>query len=140
MVRHLLLLLPLLGSGCVAHRVGVDPATPAAEGVALGASVRSGPSSESITSPLPTEVPVTLWRRDADGNLFRSDAILRTATPWWQRFPSDVVTDALLPGTYLVTAQHTPQWTPAGGGSTVGLEDRARAAGYARPLAPGETR
>ncbi len=140
MVRHLLLLAPLLLSGCVSHRAGVDPATPPAEGIVLGASVRPGPTTELVSSPLPTEVPVTLWRRDAEGNLFRSDAILRTPTPWWQRFPSDVVTDALLPGTYLVTAQHTPQWTPAGVGSTAGLEDRARAAGYARPLAPGETR
>lgn len=135
-----LLALALLTIGCVTHRASVSPATPAAEGMVLGPRVLPGDATDVITSPLPTEVPVTLWRRDADGALFRSDAILRTPTPWWQRFPSDVVTDALLPGTYTVAVQHEPVWTPAGGTSTEGLEERARAAGYARPPESVESR
>lgn len=130
----------LIATSCVSHRAGVDPATPPAEGLVLGAQVLPGDATDAITSPLPTEVPVTLWRRDADGALFRSDAILRTPTPWWQRFPSDLVTDALLPGTYTVAVQHQPVWTPAGGTSTEGLEERARAAGYARPPESVESR
>lgn len=126
----------MVGSGCVSHRTEVLPADPLADGIALRGRVLKPGQPAVVSGPLPSEVPVTLWRQDSDGNLFRSDTVLRSPTPWWQRFPSDIITDAVLPGQRVVAQTYSPGWEPAGGLSTDGLDERARRAGYARPQEP----
>jgi len=126
----------VLGSGCVSHRAEVTPAQPPGDGIALRGRVLKPGEPAVISGPLPSEVPVTLWRQDSDGNLFRSDTVLRSPTPWWQRFPSDVITDAVLPGQRVVAQTFAPVWEPAGGHSIDGLDERARRAGYAHPQEP----
>lgn len=116
--------------GCVQHRTAVNPPLPAAPPAAgesavvthliTGAKVTDEPR-EPVTgsSPLPIDLPVSVWRRDSDGTLSRGELRVTTALPWWQRFPADVVAD-LAPIDAEVFASGTAELTP------VATADRAR--------------
>ncbi len=52
---------------------------------------------------LPIDVPISAWRRDADGHAYRYEGRATTPLPWWQRFPTDMFTDAW-PSTLLCPA------------------------------------
>lgn len=53
-------------------------------------------------SPMPGEMHLDAWYRDAEGYFYRAHRRLRSLRPWWQRFPFDLGTDALWPGTLVV--------------------------------------
>jgi hypothetical protein len=134
-MRFAVLALGVVLSGCVTHRATVAPATPVADGQAAGAQVLAGSATPSESSPLPCALPVSAWRQDDDGTLYRWDALVLTPTPWWQRFPCDALSDGLVPGTRLIATTATPTWRKVGGGTsnTEQLTAHARAAGYAAP-------
>lgn len=118
--------------GCVTHRTTVNPGDPAAEVIVMSATTTDHPVNPvTAQGGLPQEIPVTAWRRDDDGALYRADTIVRTPLPWWQRFPADIVTDALTPKDYVSKATWTPVWTQPTTTNTDELTARARAAGYA---------
>lgn len=117
--------------GCVSHRAEVQAPAESIDGAAIGtATGQKVPWSR--TAPQPLEVPATLWRQDDSGRLWRADLDLATPLPWWQRFPCDLVTDALWPGEAVAEVRGVPVWTAAGT-DPAGLNERALAAGYARP-------
>ena len=93
----------LLG-GCIEHRVAVSPPLPAAPAPAgepaaitqmiSGSKVVDEPNQPTtVSSPLPIDLPVSVWRRDSDGLLSRGEMRVTTALPWWQRFPADAFVD-----------------------------------------------
>jgi len=85
----------LATAGCITHSARIEhPADQAGQGV-IGASARpSLPPITTVQRPLPIDVVVSSWHRDADGRLYRFDGRVRTPLPWWQRFPVDIATDA----------------------------------------------
>lgn len=136
MSRPLTLLCCFALGGCVAHVARAVPPETGPTSAAVGTQV-----VDHFTAPieerhaLPRSLPVTLWSLDADGNLARGDLVIETPLPWWQRFPADVVSDMLLPGTLTAEASGTPTLQRVPHGDPTVLTEHARAAGYAAPAA-----
>lgn len=137
-----LLLLLLAASGCVSHVARVRTAEPLATdgGSAPPASAAIGSAIHAEQPPLveergpqPREIPISTWRRDDEGNVARGEAVLRTPTPWWQRFPADLVSDVLVPTTLVVDAECAVPPVPVPAADPAALAERARRAGYAAP-------
>lgn len=121
-------------SGCISHRAQVTPPTDAPCSAAVGTHVVdefTTPISDS--GALPRSIPVTAWRKDDQGRLFRGDALIETPLPWWQRFPVDAVSDMLVPHTLVAEASGTVTLLPVPASSTADLAAHARSAGYAAP-------
>ena len=152
MPRHalipVLLLLALGGAGCVSHEARVHtvepdrhdthssrpPVTHPVQSAAIGSQVYTvQPQLVEERGAQPREIPVSTWRRDDDGNVQRGEAVLRTPTPWWQRFPADVVSDVLWPATRVVEADLVLTPVPVPVSDPAALAERARQAGYAAP-------
>jgi hypothetical protein len=141
MSRPVLLLLPLLlgATGCVSHvaRVRSAPVEGDASSqpsAAIGSSVHGQqPPVVEERGAQPREIPISTWRRDDEGNVHRGEGLLRTATPWWQRFPADLVSDVLIPTTFTVEAELAVPPVPVPAVDPAALADRARRAGYAAP-------
>ncbi len=87
-------------------------------------------------------IRVLAWTRDPDGRLHRLQQDIRSPLVWWQRFPFDICSDVLLPGTYIaenkmLTHVQIPQ--SHNGERIEVLSDEkldllARKSGYALPL------
>jgi hypothetical protein len=126
----------VLLSGCVEHRAVVAvPAPP--EDALLAATTVSGrsastPSTVTTRSALPVAVDADLIERDGEGRIRRAVVRVATPTPWWQRFPADIVTD-LTPWTQPVTATAALVAMPVEPVPAADLTAAARSAGYARP-------
>lgn len=152
MPRHaltpVLLLLALGGAGCVSHVARVrtvepdrqdtlsspPPVSPPIQSAAIGSQVHTvQPPLVEERGAQPREIPVSTWRRDDEGNVQRGEAVLRTSTPWWQRFPADVVSDVLWPATLVVEADLELAPVPLPVSDPAALAERARQAGYAAP-------
>jgi hypothetical protein len=138
----LLVLVGLAAVGCVEHRTAVNPPLPAAPPPAgesatitqliAGAKVTDEPQAPvTEASPLPIDVPVSVWRRDSDGTLSRGEFRVTTARPWWQRFPADIVTD-LTPIDGEVFASDTATFTEVATVDRNDLYAQAERDGYAR--------
>lgn len=140
-----LLTLAILGmfilSSCVQHRVVVSPPAPApvasaGEDEAItqmisGSTVVTAPhESTKLSSPLPIDLPISVWRRDSDGLLSRGESRVTTALPWWQRFPADIFTD-LTPIDAEVFASGSSSLTPIPVADQARLFDQAARDGYA---------
>jgi hypothetical protein len=150
MLVTVLALASLAATGCVEHRTAVNPPLPASQAPAgepttvthliVGSQVVAGPTVPvTEASPMPIDVPVSVWRRDSDGTLHRGDLRVTTARPWWQRFPADIVTD-LAPNDFEVFASGTPTFTPVPTFDRAALYAQAASDGYARrELAPKST-
>ncbi len=125
-------------SGCLTHeaRITAPPDTVDIDegATAIGRSDTvspPGPPEQTLlVSPLPLAVPVSAWRRDQDGVLWRSDMEVATPLPWWQRFPVDFATD-MLPISYHAEVAATIVARPVTPRTRDDLEQEARAAGYA---------
>lgn len=90
-----------------------------------------GPPPNSVRrGPLPQDLCVTAWRRDAEGVISRGDARVLTALPWWQRFPFDMATD-FAPADLVVRADATLAIAPVSVHTRKQLDSEAAAAGYA---------
>ena len=129
----------LLLAGCVEHEtrvVGHAPAAGAEGAVTIGGSRTSippgAPAVSSDRSPLPRETAVSVWQRDNAGVICREDLVVRTALPWWQRFPFDYASD-LLPIDARVVAEHTIAPRPITPRTRAALDREAAVAGYAQP-------
>lgn len=144
------LVVMLMSVGCVEHRTAVSPPVQAApppmgEPAAItqliaGATVTNEPTKPiTAASPLPIDLPVSVWRRDSDGTLSRGELRLTTDLPWWQRFPADVVSD-LAPIDAEIFASGTPTLTPIPAADRTRLFDQAARDGFAhRDAAPGKS-
>ena len=132
----------LAATGCVEHRTAVNPPLPAAPTPAgesatitqliVGSKVTAEPHVPiTEASPMPIDVPVSVWRRDSDGTLSRGDLRVTTARPWWQRFPADIVTD-LTPIDFEIFASGNATFTPVQTFDRVALYAQAANDGYAR--------
>jgi hypothetical protein len=130
-----------LACGCVQHRTAVNPPLPASPPPAgespvitqliVGAKVIDEPKQPvTHSSPLPLDLPVSVWRRDSDGTLHRGELRVTTALPWWQRFPADAVTD-LAPYDAEVFASGTAAFTPVPTADRAQLFAEAERDGYA---------
>jgi hypothetical protein len=141
--------LALMGSvvrvGGVEHRVAVTPPLPAdpppageeATGTTMiaGSRVVSEPrKAETAASPLPIDLPVSVWRRGSDGVIHRGEARITTPLPWWQRFPADIGAD-LLPIDAHVSVASMMTLAPVEPIDRQRLVQQAAQDGYAR-LAP----
>jgi hypothetical protein len=136
MARLLLILCCLAAGGCISHEARVTPPEGAPVSAAVGTQVLdrfSAPIEER--SPLPRSIPVTVWRQDEQGNLFRGDGLVETPLPWWQRFPADAVSDLVIPRTMTAEATGSATLHPVPATDPDGLAAHARAAGYAAPIA-----
>jgi len=134
MIRLLIFIGCLALSGCISHRAHVTPPTDAPCSAAVGTHVVDDfatPISE--TGSLPRSIPVTAWRKDDQGHLFRGDAVVETPRPWWQRFPADAVSDMVIPYTMTAEASGSVTLLPVPASSSADLADHARSAGYAAP-------
>lgn len=120
-------------SGCVSHVARID--APADGGsAAIGTTVHETmPPRVEERGAQPREIPISTWRRDDDGTLLRGEGVLRTPTPWWQRFPADVVSDVLIPTPMIASADLVVPTAPIPASDPVALAERARRAGYAAP-------
>ena len=111
-----------------------DPTGSTEGATAIGKQVSStppGPPEQTlILSPLPLAVPVSAWRRDQDGVIWRSELLAQTPLPWWQRFPIDFATD-VLPVAYRSEAAVTVSEAPLTAYTRADLDREAAAAGYA---------
>lgn len=130
-----------LACGCVQHRTAVNPPLPAAPPPAgeaavvtqliAGATVIADPNQPvTHASPLPIDLPVSVWRRDSDGTLHRGELRVTTALPWWQRFPADIVTD-LAPYDAEIFASGTATFTPVPTADRAALFAAAERDGFA---------
>ncbi len=140
-----LTLLGLVSAGCVQHRTAVNPpvaATPPPAGepaavtqMVTGAKIINEPHQPvTNASPLPIDLPVSVWRRDSDGSLSRGELRVTTGLPWWQRFPADIVSD-LTPIDAEVFASGTATLTPVATADHNLLFDQAARDGYAHSTA-----
>jgi hypothetical protein len=91
-------------SGCIEHRVTVNPPAaaetePAGENknhtvMVTGSRFQTnGTTPELFSSPLPLDIPVSVYRRHWDGSMSRGELRCTTPLPWWQRFPADAFVD-----------------------------------------------
>jgi hypothetical protein len=130
--------------GCIEHRVAVSPPLPAAPAPAgepaaitqliSGSKVIDEPNQPTTaSSPLPIDLPVSVWRRDSDGLLSRGEMRVTTALPWWQRFPVDAFVD-LSPFDAEVFASGTATLTPVPKVDRARLFDQAAHDGYAHTV------
>ena len=128
-------------SGCIQHRVSVSPPVPAAPVPAgedavitqmiSGSKVVDAPHELTVvSSPLPIDLPISVWRRDSDGLLSRGESRVTTGLPWWQRFPADIFTD-LTPIDAEVFASGSSSLTPITLADQARLFDQAARDGYA---------
>lgn len=141
----------LMLCGCLTHEariaVPADEATPnqtsqttaVTEGITVIGSDSyvspPGPPPNTVQrGPLPQDLCITAWRRDAEGVIFRGDARVLTALPWWQRFPFDMATD-FAPADLVVRADATLVIAPVNVHTRKQLDTEAAAAGYA-PTSP----
>ena len=83
-----------------------------------------------VHGSLPVDLPVSAWRREADGTLLRCETRVTTPLPWWQRFPADAVSD-LLPTTYAAAASTQVVLVPIPPFDEARFLAQARADGYA---------
>ena len=96
------------------------------------------PSTIGFTSPLPSETHVDAWYRDEEGLIYRSHLHLLSPRPWWQRFPGDLFTDALWPGTINVDAQGTLHFEPIESLEPSYLDELAELHGYGKSFVRSE--
>ncbi len=95
-------------SGCIQHEVRVDPppgGPPANARMLVGFRPAAPGSAVVRTSPLAIDLAITAWAVDQE-HVLRSDLHVRSPTPWWQRFPCDIVAD-LLPMRFTARTQVT---------------------------------
>ena len=130
-------------TGCIDHQARVEPPArdepgrpPTHTHIVSGSSFAVDPATTHLVhGSLPIDVPVTAWRREADGTLLRCETRVTTPLPWWQRFPADVVTD-LWPSTFAATASTTVVLTPIPPFDEARFLAQARADGYASHAKP----
>ncbi len=93
------------------------------------------PPATTATSMLPIDLPVSAWRREADGSLARCETRVQTPLAWWQRFPADAVSD-LLPWTWTAAADGEVRLAVVPASAEADLLSSARRDGYAHAPVP----
>lgn len=124
-------------TSCLTHeaRITAPPAPASTEEGATAIGQDStltppGPPEQTvIVSPMPLSVPVSAWRRDQDGVIYRHELIAQTPLFWWQRFPMDFATD-MLPIAYPSEVAATIHESPITPRTRAELDREATEAGY----------
>jgi hypothetical protein len=102
----------LLLNACVQHQARIT-APPGDWDGALGLAERADQAAVGSAGSLPQEVHLLAWARDGDGSLRFASGRVTTPLPWWQRFPMDILSDALWPDHLRCSAQsHATAWRP----------------------------
>ena len=104
------LLLGLLGAcllgGCVEHRAAITVPEDGPEPITVVETRAAAmPLTAAMTQQdgLPLELRASAWHRDPQaGTISRHEMVVTTDRPWWQRFPADLVSDLLVPKTFIV--------------------------------------
>lgn len=132
------LLALLAGTGCVEHRAAIQPPVAGPPPAVVTVHGREEALVESLErrDPLPLELRASAIRRDADGRLLRDEIAVLTPLPWWQRFPADVVSDALIPHTFIVDARARIDTRVVADMPADDLLRLAREHGYAQGITP----
>jgi hypothetical protein len=134
-----LLLALITLSGCIQHEVRVDPppgGPPANAHVLVGFRPATPGSAVVRTSPLAIDLGISAWAVEEGVGVWRAELRVRSPTPWWQRFPCDIVAD-LMPIHAIARTQGTLAYrliTPQDRTTTPeALASEALAHGYAHP-------
>jgi hypothetical protein len=94
---------------------------------------------ETFASPLPLDIPVSVYRRESNGTIARGELRITTALPWWQRFPADAFVD-LTPIDATVDAVGMATLSPVETVDRKSLISQAERDGYARTSAPAKSK
>jgi hypothetical protein len=121
--------------GCIAHVARVLPAESSKPGTTLFVASRQVDPEvgETVRQSLPIDLTVTAYE-PGDGFARCEDRVL-TPTPWWQRFPVDLVTD-FLPMTFEAAASRRVAYAPVPVRSEDDVFQEARSLGFAHDLTP----
>jgi hypothetical protein len=141
-----LLFVGLMTTGCIEHRTVISPPlpadppatgeTPAATVLMAGSRFQNEPNHpEVFTSPLPLDIPASVYRRESDGTIARGELRLTTDLRWWQRFPVDAFVD-FAPFDATIDATDIATLTPVKPFDRVAFLKQATTDGYARTAAP----
>jgi hypothetical protein len=127
--------IPLLSAqGCIAHVARVQPCVwPEAgtETTVVAGTKRADPAAPHVTeSPLPIEMHISAWHKQADGPLERAETDLRTPLPWWQRFPFDAAAD-FAPTRLTAQSEAAVVFTPVPSRDEADLFKEAQSNGFA---------
>ena len=127
-----LVLLAMLGAGCVQHRAVLEPPQdgPPPHLVAGPQALASFDEPLVAEGPLPRALSGSAWRRSEDGTLLRAEVQVETPRPWWQRFPADIVSD-LIPHDFTVEERTRIRLAPVPAAEPETLTAEARRYGYA---------
>lgn len=131
------MVMALVLTGCLTHEARItappEPADTEEGATAIGKVATltpPGPPEQTLMlSPLPLSVPVSAWRRDQDGVIYRSEMRVQSPLVWWQRFPMDFATD-MLPIAYRSEVFATIHESPITPRTRAELDREAAAAGY----------
>jgi hypothetical protein len=104
----------LLAAGCVQHRAVIEPAADEAPSTLVAVRAVADPLVEPFVrqDALPLELRASAFHRAPDGTVLRQELAVATPLPWWQRFPADLVSDLLIPRTFIVQRHARIQTLP----------------------------
>jgi hypothetical protein len=141
-LRLAIAIVAALGAGgCITHQARIVPPAPAGQDagepittvVVVGSAVKRSLDQPVVQEDsLPLDIPVSAWRRGADGLVTRYEGRATTPLPWWQRFPADLVSDAL-PMSFTCAASAEVVLAPVPTFDAESFLAQARRDGYARP-------
>ena len=122
--------LVLLNAGCIQHETVVrSSATTVPLQVAEDTDLTTFTNPIRLTSNLPIERRLSIWYRDGNGYFWRQEAHVQSGTPWWQRFPLDLVTD-LAPVTFISSQEALIEVQQVNQLTKQSLDDLAQLYGY----------
>lgn len=141
----LLSLATLASAGCLRHTATAAVQTPYPPANAMTGTdekpvfglvveARIVPAATPIqrSGPLPQDIAITAWHREAGGAICRDDQLVRTGLPLWQRFPFDLFADAV-PIQLAVERSAVLSPRPLAERDPAAISAEAAAAGYAQP-------
>ncbi len=135
-----------LAGGCITHEVRARHRAQIPEGQPVVMPIASALVEHTYhhrwngralrSDPLPVDMAISVWSYAPDGKLRRSDRLIVSPRPWWQRFPADFITDLLVPDTLYAVRLEVIEPTPQRPISREKLEREAAVAGFGDPDLP----
>lgn len=135
----------LVGAGCLRHNASAAVQTPyppanamigpdekPVAGLVVEAQLVPTATPIQRSGPLPQDIAITVWHREAGGAICRDDQLVRTDLPLWQRFPFDLFADAI-PLQLAVERTATLRPKPLVERDSAAISAEAAASGFAQP-------